>query len=110
MSVLHTVSSPQASRTSRGCSFQIRVPVPQQAPQGLGAGDAVPQDPQMMQLGRMVPCEVGRVFQTLAVADGAQQVDDQQAGQWIHPTAGAWWPGMAFRSSIRRRMLGTVGG
>ena len=34
---------------------QIRVPVPQQVPQGLGTGDAVPQDPQLTQPGRMVP-------------------------------------------------------
>ena len=64
---------------------QIRVPVPQQAPQGLGTGDAVPQDPQPAQPGGMVPCKVGRVLRALAVADAGQQVDGQQAGQGVHP-------------------------
>jgi hypothetical protein len=67
---------------------QICVPVPQQAPQGLGVGDAVPQDPQPTQPGGMVPREVGRVLRAVEAADGGQHVDDQQAGQGLNPTAG----------------------
>ena len=64
---------------------QVRAPVPQQAPQGPGAGNAVPQEAQPAQPGRMVPRKVGRVLRAVAVADGRQQVDGQQAGQGVDP-------------------------
>ena len=87
-SVPHAVSSRRASRTTRGCSSQIHVPVPQPAPQGLGAGDAVPHAAQPTQPGRMVPRKVGGILRAVAVADGVQHVDGQQAGQGdTHPTA-----------------------
>ena len=64
---------------------QIRAPVPQQAPQGLGAGNAVSQKAQPAQPGRMVPRKVGGVLRAVAVADRGQHVNGQQAGQGIHP-------------------------
>ena len=76
---------------------QICVPVPPQAPQGLGAGDAVLQDPQPAQPDRRVPCKVGRVLRALAVTDAGQGMDRPRRSRWS---------GMASRSATSRRTVG----
>ena len=77
---------------------QIRAPVPQQAPQGPGAGNALPQEAQPAQPGRRVPRKVGGVLRAVAVANRSRQVDGQQAGQGVDPAPAGpggrgGWPG-----------------
>ncbi len=111
-SAAQTASSRRANRNIRGCSSASRSAPPQQAPQRLGTGNAVPWKSQPAKLGRGVPCEFGGIPRAVAVP-AVQQRNDEHAGQGIHPAPAVLLVRVASGSvmtSVTNRRTGVVAG